>query len=228
MMMNHNESNPLLNQQQRQENSPMQGQYNVDYKQQQMSTGGGYGGEEGMPQQSGTPAGLPPQARYNSNNTNMMYPPQQGMMMQNSPQMMMQNPHMNMMMPGYSQPQSQLMQQQPPYNPMMQSPPMVAVPHQSYGGSAASISAPSFHPITMGGNNNPGGGNNNSNNFYYGNQPTYQPVPHPPTQQQRAVRPTMRPPYIDPNTQIMYDMDNPEYEGWLTKQSDWLKVRIYF
>jgi hypothetical protein len=34
----------------------------------------------------------------------------------------------------------------------------------------------------------------------------------------------MRPPYIDPDTNIIYDIDNPEYEGWLTKQSMWLKV----
>ena len=34
-----------------------------------------------------------------------------------------------------------------------------------------------------------------------------------------------RPPYVDPNTNIIYDTDRPEYEGWLTKQSMWLKVR---
>jgi len=35
----------------------------------------------------------------------------------------------------------------------------------------------------------------------------------------------MRPPFVDPATNIIYDTDNPEYEGWLTKQSMWLKVR---
>ena len=35
-----------------------------------------------------------------------------------------------------------------------------------------------------------------------------------------------RPPYVDPNTNIIYDTDNAEYEGWLTKQSMWLKVRV--
>jgi hypothetical protein len=35
----------------------------------------------------------------------------------------------------------------------------------------------------------------------------------------------MRPPFVDPVTNIIYDVDNPEYEGWLTKQSMWLKVR---
>ena len=35
-----------------------------------------------------------------------------------------------------------------------------------------------------------------------------------------------RPPYVDPNTNIIYDTDNPEYEGFLTKQSVWLKVRL--
>ena len=33
-----------------------------------------------------------------------------------------------------------------------------------------------------------------------------------------------RPPYVDPNTNIIYDTDNPEYSGFLTKQSMWLKV----
>ena len=33
-----------------------------------------------------------------------------------------------------------------------------------------------------------------------------------------------RPPYVDPTTNIIYDTDNAEYEGWLTKQSMWLKV----
>eukprot|EP00526_Cylindrotheca_closterium_P022789 CAMPEP_0113619034 /NCGR_PEP_ID=MMETSP0017_2-20120614/9657_1 /TAXON_ID=2856 /ORGANISM="Cylindrotheca closterium" /LENGTH=177 /DNA_ID=CAMNT_0000528587 /DNA_START=57 /DNA_END=590 /DNA_ORIENTATION=- /assembly_acc=CAM_ASM_000147 len=32
-----------------------------------------------------------------------------------------------------------------------------------------------------------------------------------------------RPPYVDPNTNIIYDTDSPEYQGWLTKQSMWLK-----
>jgi hypothetical protein len=36
----------------------------------------------------------------------------------------------------------------------------------------------------------------------------------------------LRPPYTDPVTQIVYVVDNPEYEGFLTKQSTWLKVRI--
>jgi len=35
----------------------------------------------------------------------------------------------------------------------------------------------------------------------------------------------MRPPYIDPNTHIRYDTNNSEFEGWLTKQSMWVKVR---
>ena len=34
-----------------------------------------------------------------------------------------------------------------------------------------------------------------------------------------------RAPYVDPNTNIMYETDNPEFHGWLTKQSTWLKVR---
>mmetsp|Transcript_20751 Transcript_20751/g.31685 ORF Transcript_20751/g.31685 Transcript_20751/m.31685 type:complete len:183 (-) Transcript_20751:83-631(-) len=40
----------------------------------------------------------------------------------------------------------------------------------------------------------------------------------------------MRPPYVDPQTRICYDTDNPEFEGWLTKQSMWLKDwrRRYF
>eukprot|EP00980_Cylindrotheca_fusiformis_P002589 scaffold612_cov98-Cylindrotheca_fusiformis.AAC.3 len=39
-----------------------------------------------------------------------------------------------------------------------------------------------------------------------------------------------RPPYVDPNTNIIYDTDNPEFQGYLTKQSMWLKDwrRRYF
>ncbi|KAL7561236.1 hypothetical protein ACA910_004157 [Epithemia clementina (nom. ined.)] len=39
-----------------------------------------------------------------------------------------------------------------------------------------------------------------------------------------------RPPYVDPETNIVYDTSNAEYEGWLTKQSAWLKEwrRRYF
>ena len=39
-----------------------------------------------------------------------------------------------------------------------------------------------------------------------------------------------RPPYQDPQTNIMYDCDQAEYEGYLTKQSMWLKDwrRRYF
>merc|ERR1719491_613042 len=39
-----------------------------------------------------------------------------------------------------------------------------------------------------------------------------------------------RPPFVDPTTNIIYDTDNAEYEGWLTKQSMWLKDwrRRYF
>lgn len=39
-----------------------------------------------------------------------------------------------------------------------------------------------------------------------------------------------RPPYIDPTTQKSYDTNNPQSEGWLTKQSAWLRDwrRRYF
>lgn len=39
-----------------------------------------------------------------------------------------------------------------------------------------------------------------------------------------------RPPYLDPATGIRYDTSNPTSEGWLTKQSEWLKDwrRRYF
>ena len=51
------------------------------------------------------------------------------------------------------------------------------------------------------------------------------PQPHRPP----AAAPTrlMRPPFVDTQTNIMYDVNDPEYEGWLTKQSTWLKVRAY-
>ncbi|GAB5031869.1 Hypothetical protein NocV09_00701320 [Nannochloropsis oceanica] len=40
----------------------------------------------------------------------------------------------------------------------------------------------------------------------------------------------MRGTYIDPNTNIRYDTNNADFEGWLTKQSSWLKDwrRRYF
>lgn len=40
----------------------------------------------------------------------------------------------------------------------------------------------------------------------------------------------IRPPYVDPTTNICYDTDSPEFEGWITKQSMWLKDwrRRYF
>lgn len=33
-----------------------------------------------------------------------------------------------------------------------------------------------------------------------------------------------RPPYFDPVTNIRFDTDCAEFEGWLTKQSAWVKV----
>merc|ERR1719437_148733 len=45
-----------------------------------------------------------------------------------------------------------------------------------------------------------------------------------PQMQHTLARSAMsRPPYVDPNTNIIYDTDNAEYEGFLTKQSMWLK-----
>mmetsp|Transcript_11959 Transcript_11959/g.16975 ORF Transcript_11959/g.16975 Transcript_11959/m.16975 type:complete len:176 (-) Transcript_11959:209-736(-) len=39
-----------------------------------------------------------------------------------------------------------------------------------------------------------------------------------------------RAPYVDPVSQVIYDTNHPEYEGWLTKESMWLKDwrRRYF
>ena len=34
----------------------------------------------------------------------------------------------------------------------------------------------------------------------------------------------MRPHYVDPQTNMIYDTNDAEFEGWLTKQSVWLKV----
>ena len=78
----------------------------------------------------------------------------------------------------------------------------------------------------------------------YGGQPSpYQPNPYtqqPPQQQQQQQQqyvaapapaagigmgmPAIRAPYIDPETQIVYACNSPEVQGWLTKQSMWLKV----
>lgn len=37
----------------------------------------------------------------------------------------------------------------------------------------------------------------------------------------------MRPHFVDPQTNIVYDTNAADYEGWLTKQSSWLKVCMY-
>lgn len=49
---------------------------------------------------------------------------------------------------------------------------------------------------------------------------------YPPQQRSGAAAPSrlMRPPFVDTQTNIMYDVNDSEYEGWLTKQSSWLKV----
>jgi hypothetical protein len=36
----------------------------------------------------------------------------------------------------------------------------------------------------------------------------------------------IRPPFIDPVTGIAYDTNNSEFEGYLTKQSLWLRVSL--
>lgn len=35
----------------------------------------------------------------------------------------------------------------------------------------------------------------------------------------------MRPHFVDPQTNIVYDTNSADFEGWLTKQSSWLKVQ---
>lgn len=37
----------------------------------------------------------------------------------------------------------------------------------------------------------------------------------------------IRPPFIDPVTGIAYDTNNSEFEGYLTKQSLWLRVSLF-
>jgi hypothetical protein len=46
----------------------------------------------------------------------------------------------------------------------------------------------------------------------------------------RQPHPVPRPPYIDPDNQIVYDVNDADLEGFLTKQSMWLKDwrRRYF
>jgi cytohesin len=78
-----------------------------------------------------------------------------------------------------------------------------------------------------------------TNNTYNQSTTNYPPVQNPIgqnyNQQQHnnnsysSATPT-RPPYIDPETQIVYHCSNPEFEGYLTKQSMWLKDwrRRYF
>lgn len=35
----------------------------------------------------------------------------------------------------------------------------------------------------------------------------------------------MRPHFVDPQTNMVFDTNDADFEGWLTKQSTWLKVR---
>jgi hypothetical protein len=38
----------------------------------------------------------------------------------------------------------------------------------------------------------------------------------------------MRPHFVDPQTNIVYDTNSADFEGYLTKQSTWLKVCTLF
>jgi len=52
------------------------------------------------------------------------------------------------------------------------------------------------------------------------------PPPPPPTRTSDPLstgHSRSRPPYFDPATGMRYDTNNGSYEGWLTKQSEWLK-----
>ena len=141
----------------------------------------------------------------------------------------------------YGQPQAQPQQQAPPLHPY---------PSSQYYSSAAAASQYSYgQPQPQPQQSQPGqmmyaGGypvtqqqQQQSPPVVASQQPRTINVPNPPPpasaqQQQQKQQPnrtrnsysTMRPPYIDPTTNIIYDVDNPEYEGWLTKQSVWLKV----
>jgi PH domain len=162
------------------------------------------------------------------------------------PQMQQQQPTMQQYMPnnqqqqqqqqyGYPQNQYQQPQQQYPNSNMMQQqqqqqqqyyPNPSAMPHlmgqqQNMNGTGSYMTMPQPRvtvipvpsgpavPATSPNNNNNNNNRTNNNNVTNRHQ---------------------RPPYIDQQTNIVYDLDNCDYEGYLTKQSTWMKEwrRRYF
>jgi PH domain len=151
-------------------------------------------------------------------------------------------PNMQEQQQQYGYPQQQQQQQlQYPQQGGMMPPPQQQPQQQPYYANPAAM------PHIMGQHSL------NNNNTAYPTVPqprvTVIPVPTGPTSQQSSsISPNnstnnnnrsnnniinnrhQRPPYIDPQTNIVYDMDTPDYEGYLTKQSTWMKEwrRRYF
>lgn len=176
------------------------------------------------PASSNSTHAFPQQQQYSSIQAPMTFPPQQqqGYSSQQQ-QYQYQNPYpsTNNPLPAYgSMPPQQVQQSQAQLYPSHNSPSGMYntnyQPHQQQPGSSIPTQQQQQQPQMP---------------------PSYPPPPPPaatmtsvpvprPSQQLRATVPgrAMRAPYTDPVTQIMYTIDNPEYEGFLTKQSSWLKV----
>jgi hypothetical protein len=132
-----------------------------------------------------------------------------------NPQQQQQPPY------AYAPPPQQQQQQQQPYygQPQGQQP--------YYGGQQQQQQPPQQQPMPP--NNNMFPATARQPQSQSNNAPSAAPSRSVTTTTSTAVVPSrqrlMRPPFVDPITNIIYDVDNPEYEGWLTKQSMWLKVR---
>ena len=173
----------------------------------------------GQPQQPGMMQGgmmgqpqnpmMPP----NSSNTMMMnsgmMPPNNNNMMMNSGMMQQQPGMMPPQQPGMMNPN----QQQGNSNNMMMNGSMMNSNPNVMNRNPPTLSGAPSQPQAP---SQPAGSNNNNNaNNNQGNQA----VSNSGMLGSRLARPA----FVDPTTNIMYDTDQAEYEGWLTKQSMWLK-----
>ena len=146
--------------------------------------------------------------------------------------------------PQQSQQQSSIMQPQQPQQPPLQQQPSL----QQYPPQPQQIPQPRLSDITTSNNRHPQQQQQQqprqavtgTNSYPYSNTPSNTNTPSTTpsitvtnntnhnSHTAHPARPTLsRPPYIDSNTNIIYDTDQPEYEGFLTKQSMWLKVRTF-
>ena len=161
------------------------------------------GQQGGMNMQQPMMGGMPNQGGMNMN-------------MQN-PQMIMNNNMNNNM--GYGQPPQMMNQQQPQ---MMNQQPQMQQQQMMNQQQQPQMQQPQLQQPQLQPNNSRGAPQAQSM------QSSRQPQPQQQQPRGNGIRSMMsRPPYVDPNTNIIYETDNAEYEGFLTKQSMWLRVSVY-